>query len=174
MHSQKCVHLSKQRCRDRHTHTYIHTQSLPRSIGADTHRHLLDRFPSTWGRHPAIRLPPSLYQQEGALRCCCSSEPAQLDTKYCREPLSFTPAGRRGGKKNTAVQTELYQCCFVSYVFPGWAGAWKHLCICICRSTRIAHITKASTGHNATTHCTANLFERWLKHWNVQWITGKH
>lgn len=99
MHSQKCVHLSKQRCRDRHTHIYIHIQSLSRSIGADTHRHLLDRFPSTWGRHPAIRLPPSLYQQEGALRCCCSSEPAQLDTKYCREPLSFTPAGRRGGKK---------------------------------------------------------------------------
>lgn len=121
MHSQKRVHLSKQRCRDRHTHTYIHTQSLPRSIGADTHRHLLDRFPSTWGRHPAIRLPPSLYQQEGALRCCCSSEPAQLDTKYCREPLSFTPAGRRGEKKrySSSNRTLPMLLCFLR--FP-WLG----------------------------------------------------
>lgn len=137
--------------------TYLRT-----SIGwAHIHRHLLDLFPLTWGRHLAIQSPPSLYQQEGALRRCCSSEPVQLDTKYCRESLSFTPAGRRGEKKkriknnNTAVQTELQCCCFVSYILPGWAGGWKRMCVCMCKGRRMAHITEADTGHNTTTRCIA-------------------
>lgn len=102
---------------------------------AHIHRHLLDLFPLTWGRHLAIRSPPSLYQQEGALRRCCSSEPVQLDTKYCRESLLIhTCREKEEGKKkkcieknhNTAVQTELQRCCSsVSCILPGWAGGWK-------------------------------------------------
>lgn len=86
------------------------------------HRHLLDQFPSTWGRHLAIRSPPSLYQQEGALRRCCSSEPVQLDTKYCREPLSFTPAGKREKKKKRHSSSDRTLPLLLHFLHFAWLG----------------------------------------------------
>lgn len=131
---------------------------MNRASWAQVHRHLLDLFPLTWGRHLAIQSPPSLYQQEGALRRCCSSEPVQLDTKYCRESLSFTPAGREKKKKREYYSSSdrTPALLLLSPTFPpGWAGGWKCMCVWMCRSRRMAHITGANTGHNATTRCTA-------------------
>lgn len=102
-------------------------------LGAHKHRHLLGLFPLTWGRHLAIRSPPSLYQQEGALRRCCSSEPVQLDTKYCRESLSFTPAERRK-KKNKKIKThsssDRTPALPLGLLHFAWLGRWVKTYVC--------------------------------------------
>lgn len=107
---------------------------MNRASWAQVHRHLLDLFPLTWGRHLAIQSPPSLYQQEGALRRCCSSEPVQLDTKYCRESLSFTPAGREKKKKEKRILQQFRQnsstAASVSYISP-WLGRWMKMYVCM-------------------------------------------
>lgn len=147
------MHWSKYKCRVKHTEKNLF---MNRASWAQVHRHLLDLFPLTWGRHLAIQSPPSLYQQEGALRRCCSSEPAQLDTKHCREPLSFTPAEREKKIERRILQQfrqDSSTAASVSYISPGWAGGWKCVCVYVQGQEKGTHYrSKHRTQRHNTLH----------------------
>lgn len=152
---------------------------MNRAGWAQVHRHLLDLFPLTWGRHLAIQSPPSLYQQEGALRRCCSSEPVQLDTKYCRESLSFTPAGRGKKKKKKEYYSSSGRTPALplqSPTFPLAGQVDENVSVCVCAGAGEWHILQEQTQDTAPRHTAQldSLLERWLKHWNVRWIIDMH
>lgn len=164
MHSQKHTCASKETSTQRHRRAEKNLFT-PRASRALAHRHLLDLSPLTWGRHLAIRSPPSLYQQEGALRRCCSSEPVQLDTKHCRESLSFTPAGR---KKIKIIQ-QFSQNSSAAASAPTFCLAGQedeNVCVYVCGRAEEWHILQEQVQDTTPRHAARldRLLERWLKH----------
>lgn len=168
------MHWSKYECRGKHAENNLF---MNRASWAQVHRHLLDLFPLTWGRHLAIQSPPSLYQQEGALRRCCSSEPAQLGTKHCREPLSFTPAGREKKKKEHYSSSGRPPALpLQSPTFPLAGQVDENVRVYVCAGAGECHTLPEQAQDTTPRHAAQldSLLERWLKHWNVRWIIGMH
>lgn len=164
----------KHTCAPKETSTQRHRRAennlfTPRAGQALAHRHLLDLFPLTWGRHLAIRSPPSLYQQEGALRRCCSSEPVRLDTNHCRESLSFTPAGRREKKKKIKITQQFSQNSSAAASAPTFCLAGQedeNVCVYVCGRAEEQHILQEQAQDTTPQRAARldRLLERWLKH----------